>query len=98
MLTTKDQHLGQRTEGKVIDSEEDMCEELNTKSQIIFTLEDSQVPRLPDWEGDYTLENIEMKPLEVRRLMNELDKSYRPDGICTSGEHGDPRQAARDVV
>lgn len=54
---------------KVIDTEGDICEEPNTKYQKKFKLEGSEVPLQPVREGVDTLENIEINPMEVRRLI-----------------------------
>lgn len=61
----------------------DICEKLNVKFQSVFTRVDPEVPVLPVREREDTLENTETNPVEVRKLMKEVDqhKAHGPDGI-----------------
>lgn len=60
-----------------------ICEEMNTKSQCVFALEDTYVPSLPQREWGHNPENNKMKYLEVRGILKELGPhtSREPDDI-----------------
>lgn len=66
------------------DTDEDKCEELHTKCQSVFTLQDTEVPLLPvtGLSTDFT----SVKPVEMRRFIKALDpyKAHEPHGISQS--------------
>lgn len=41
--------------------------------QFVFTVEDSEVPLLPAKEGRGAPGDVRVNPLDVRRIMKELD-------------------------
>lgn len=78
--TVKKQILSFRSsEGIDFDADANiLCEQLHTKSQRVFTLNDPKVPLLPARERKDTLKYIEIDILELRKLMEEVDplKAY----------------------